>query len=218
MENPITPAPTKTPEAIELEMLATRESLTEKVVALENQVVGSVQTAADTITDTVQAVRSLVSETPGAVSDTVKQAAAAMSETMKETFDVSSHVRSNPWASIGVAAGVGFLAGALIGGRSASSPPQPAAGPPQPFAPPPPAAPSRPGMFDALFAMIGTKLKDLAETALESTTSSLKSNIQDGIPKLVTDAAHQLIDPHLSDLDAAGKPRAAHNGAHRTRV
>lgn len=211
MENPITPAPSKTPEEIEREMLTTRESLTEKVVALENQVVGSVQTAADTITDTVQAVRSLVSETPGAVSDTVKQAAAAMSETMKETFDVSSHVRNNPWASIGVAAGVGFLAGALIGGRSAS-PPQPA--PPQTFVPPTPAAPSRPGVFDALFTMLGTKLKDLAETALESTTSSLKSNIQDGIPKLVNDVAQQLIDPHLSDPE----PRAVHNGAHRARV
>ena len=189
MEIPVTPAPNKTPEDIEREMLTTRESLAEKVVALEHQVVGTVQSAADTISGTVEAVRSLVSDTPSAVSDTVKQAAAAMSETMKETFDVSSHVRNNPWAALGVAAGAGFLTGALLGGRStSSSAPQPYAGsPPSSFVPS--AAPSRPGMFDALFAMLGTKIKDLAQTALESTTQSLKSNIQDGIPKLVNDAA-----------------------------
>ncbi len=43
-------SPVKTPEEIEREMLHTRESLTEKVAALENQVVGTVQTAADTLT------------------------------------------------------------------------------------------------------------------------------------------------------------------------
>ncbi len=217
MENQVNPAGSKTPEEIEREMMATRESLTEKVVALEHQVVGTVQTAADTITGTVQAVRELVTEAPNAVTDTVKQAAAAVGETMKETLDISGHVRNNPWASVGVAAGIGFLAGVLIGpaprrSRAEGAPPPPSYVPPQ--APPQsPPAPSRPGMFDAVFALLGNKLKDLAETALESTTTSLKSSLQDGIPKLVNDAAANLIDTEYTS-----HPRSAHNGAHRARV
>ena len=46
MENQsLTPTVTKSPEQIEHEMAQTRESLTEKVVALEHQVVGTVKTA-----------------------------------------------------------------------------------------------------------------------------------------------------------------------------
>ena len=56
MENQINTMPVdKTPEQIETEMFQTRESLTEKVAALENQVVGTVQNAANTLTDTVDA-------------------------------------------------------------------------------------------------------------------------------------------------------------------
>src|SRR5262245_61464826 len=95
-------------------MLHTRESITEKVAALENQVVGTVQTAADTLTGTVEAVKELVTTAPGAVSETVKQAATAVSETVRKTFDITGHVRAHPWASVGVSAGLGFLTGLLI--------------------------------------------------------------------------------------------------------
>ena len=91
--------PNKSPEEIEREMLQTRESITEKVAALESQVVGSVQTAADTLTHTVDAVKSLVSGAPEAVSDSVKQATAAVGDAMRDTFDISAHVRRNPWAA-----------------------------------------------------------------------------------------------------------------------
>jgi len=57
----------KTPEQIEAEMMQTRESITQKVAALETQVVGTVQTAADTLTGTVEAVKELVTTAPGAV-------------------------------------------------------------------------------------------------------------------------------------------------------
>ena len=47
MADQVTPTVGKTPEQIERDMDQTRESLTEKVTALESQVVGTVQTAAD---------------------------------------------------------------------------------------------------------------------------------------------------------------------------
>ncbi len=215
MDNQVTtPSADKTPEEIEREMEFTRESLTEKVVALESQVVGTVQTAADTINGTVEAVKSLVTTAPGAVSDTVKQVAAAVSETMKETFDITGHVRNHPWAAVGASAGLGFLVGILLpGSRSAITSPRSAMVPPASAAvggttpsAAASAAPSRPGVFDEFVAMLGRKAKDLAETAIESLSASVKTNIEQGVPKLVSDAASRLTDPHP---DAPDPPTVA---------
>jgi len=49
VENNLTPTDNRTPEQIQAAMADTRESLTTKVAALENQVVGTAKTAADTI-------------------------------------------------------------------------------------------------------------------------------------------------------------------------
>lgn len=201
MENQINTLPVeKTPEQIEAEMFQTRESLTEKVAALENQVVGTVQTAANTLTDTVDAVKSFVNTAPDAVSDTVEQVATAMSDRVKKTFDITSRVQSNPWSSVGMSVGLGFLAGLLVfreqrssgTTRSASSSSPPAANPP--LLPHPFAGTSRePGLFDDVIGMLGRKLKEMTETAIESATNSLNTNIRQGIPKLMDEAAKRLV-------------------------
>src|SRR5687767_8812943 len=149
-------------------MLQTRESITEKVVALEHQVVGTVQTAADTITGTVEAVKSLVSNAPEAVSETVKQATAAVSETVKDTFDITGHVRRNPWTAVGVSAFLGGLVGYLtarsrpdFGTLAAASPPAPAAPPSYAAST---AAPEKPGVIDEFLDMLGDRAKEMART------------------------------------------------------
>jgi len=186
----------KTPEEIEREMLVTRESLSEKVAALENQVVGTVQNAADTFTGTVEAVKSFVSQAPETVSETVKQASAAVSDAFKGTFDISEHVRKNPWTAVGISALMGGVVGALTASRSgsfsslASSGAAPAGAPAQ-FAA---AAPSRPGIMDEFMGMLGGKLKELAETAINSVSASVKSSIETAVPKLVDEAASTLTD------------------------
>jgi len=117
MENQIVIDPStgnKTPEQIEAEMFVTRESLTEKVNALENQVLGTVQTAANTITETVDAVKSFVNTAPDAVSDTVEQVTSAVKEQVARTFDITRHVQSKPLSSVGVSVGLGFIAGYLF--------------------------------------------------------------------------------------------------------
>jgi len=200
VENSLTPAVEKTPEAIQDDMAHTRESLTEKVAALENQVVGTVQTAADTLTGTVDAVKSLITTAPGAVSDTVKQAASAVGEKMKEVFDITGHVRARPLTSVGVSAGLGFLTGLLVFGREKLAPvPMPVA------SPHPAAAPSRPGVFDDLLAMIGRKVREVAENAIDSAGKAVNQNVRDGVPKLV-DAATEMAAERLAPTGVG--PRA----------
>jgi len=174
-------------------MFQTRESLTEKVTALEHQVVGTVQTAADTISETVSAVKSLVSTAPETVSETVKQATAAVSETMKDAFDISAHVRNNPLAAVGVSALLGGIVGFLTASRrdptfstlAATSPPVPAPAPA-------PTHTGPPGIVDEFMGMISGKLKELAQTAINSVSASVKQNIETGVPRLVDEAAATL--------------------------
>jgi len=195
--------PEKTPEEIEREMLHTRESLTHKVAALETQVVGTVQSAADTLTGTVEAVKSLVSTAPETVSETVKQASAAVSDSLKGAFDISSKVRENPLAAVGVSVLLGGIVGAMLSRRRgaggtfspfAEAGAMPAAAPPG-YAPQPAASvPSRPGILDDFMGMIGGKLKELAETALNSLSTSAKAAVETTLPKLVDEAASRLTD------------------------
>jgi ElaB/YqjD/DUF883 family membrane-anchored ribosome-binding protein len=189
--------PEKTPEEIEREMAQTRESMTEKVTALENQVVGTVQSAADTVSDTVAAVKSFVTNAPEAVSDTVKQAAAAVSETVKDTFDITGHVRRHPWAAVGTSALIGCIAGWLVSRRAPTAvPPAPAYLPPS--VPPEarrPEVPREPGVLDEVFEMIGGKAKELARTALETVSTAIKQTIEKEVPKFVDGAASRLTEP-----------------------
>jgi ElaB/YqjD/DUF883 family membrane-anchored ribosome-binding protein len=214
MENQISTQPLeKTPEQIEVEMFDTRESLTEKVAALENQVMGTVQTAANTLTETVDAVKSFVTNAPETVSDTVEQVTTAVKESVERTFDISSHVQSHPWRAVGLSAGVGFLAGLLVfrerersfsartGFRapSVSRPPAPT----ESFT-----STREPGIFDELLGMVGRKVKETTQSAIDSASSALTNAIREGVPKLVDEAAKRLLhENHESSeqtFDAAG--------------
>jgi ElaB/YqjD/DUF883 family membrane-anchored ribosome-binding protein len=187
--------PDKTPEEIEREMLQTRESITEKVAALENQVVGTVQTAADTITNTVEAVKSFVTTAPEAVSDTVKQAA----EAVKESFDITGCIRRNPWAAVGTTALFGCLVGWFTAprrrslGAPAGYVPATAGAAVERAAAPPsePPRPSQPGVLDELLGMVGDKVKDLARTAVEAVSGAVKENIRAAVPDLLGGVADQ---------------------------
>lgn len=216
MADQVTPPVEKTPEEIEREMAQTRDSITNKVAALESQVVGTVQTAADTITHTVEAVKSIVTQAPAAVSDTVKQAAEVVSEKMRDTFDITGHVRRHPWAAVGSAALLGCIAGWLFSPRRGDFSALAEASRPVPPTPPypPRAADERPGVLDEFVGMLGDRAKELARTALESVSSSLKQTIQESAPKLVNEAASR-----LTGADGAADPTfASHFDARRTGV
>jgi ElaB/YqjD/DUF883 family membrane-anchored ribosome-binding protein len=179
----------KTPEQIQNEMTQTRESLTGKVAALENQVVGTVQTAADTLTGTVESVKSLLTNAPGAVTDTVRHAADVVGEKMKQIFNISGHVRNHPWTSVGASTLLGCVTGWLISrGRDS----RPAEATMAPVFAPPVAAPSKPGVLDEMFSMIGRKLREVAENAIDTATTAVNKNVREEVPKLVDAAAVRL--------------------------
>jgi ElaB/YqjD/DUF883 family membrane-anchored ribosome-binding protein len=177
----------KSPEEIQYEMSRTREALTEKVAALENQVVGTVQSAADTLTDTVESVKSIITTAPGAVGDSVKQAAAAVSETMKKTFDISCHVREHPWTAVGVSAFAGCITGWLVSSlvERERTPRPPSMVTPSMGYSPPSEASSKPGVFDELLSMLGRKFREVAENAIESASSAVNQTVREGVPKLI---------------------------------
>lgn len=187
----LTPRAEKTPEQIQAEMVHTRDSLTEKVAALENQVVGSVQTAANTLTDTVASVKSLITTAPGAVSDTVRHAADVVGEKVREVFNISGHVRNHPWTSVGVSALAGCITGWLMSrDRSASAlPPAPTAAPT--FAPPAAASPAS-GVFDQLVSMVGKKLREVAENVIDTASTAVNNTVREQVPHLVESAAERL--------------------------
>jgi len=179
----------KTPEQIEQEMLNTRESLTQKVAALEQTVMGTIQNATDTVSDSVDAVKTAVSSAPSAMKETVE----SVKESVREAFDISSRVREQPWLSVGIAAAAGFFAGLMIpGGRRSSSTSSDAA--PEwsrdqrSFAAVPSPQPESPGIFDQLFNLIGKEVRQMAEQAISTASASIKETIGTEIPKLIESA------------------------------
>jgi len=213
VENQHLTATDKTPEQIQREMTHTREALTEKVAALENQVVGTVQTAADTLTGTVESVKTLITTAPGAVGDTVKQAAAAVSETVKQTFDIRGHVREHPWAAVGVSTLAGCITGWLVSSltEGATGPATRAPATPSTAYTPPAAAPSAPGVFDELLSMLGKKLREVAENVIDSASSAVNKTVREGVPKLV-DAATEMATDRLSPREPTGPRFASYTG------
>jgi ElaB/YqjD/DUF883 family membrane-anchored ribosome-binding protein len=198
MENQVNTIPEqKTPEKIEAQMLQTRESLTEKVAALENQVLGTVQNAADTLTETVDAVKTFVETAPETVSETVENVVSTVREKVEKTFDISSRVQENPWSSVGVSVGVGFLVGYLAfpGGKSSGSSRTESRTAPFPAGEPIPsvAAPRQPGLVDEVLGMLGKKVKAMAETMIDSASSALSKNIQETVPTLLTEATKRFV-------------------------
>lgn len=248
MENPTAgvTGPDKSPDRIEHEMEQTRESITEKVSLLENQVKGTIQSATDNIqsvtsavTDTVQAVKEAVSTAPAAVSDTVKQTLTSVKDTVAgavSSVRISECVRDNPWASVGTSAAAGFLVGLLMpGGRRGGGllgRPLMARGHDTP-------APAgrvggahtayagdrdtgrhdshQPGMFGDLFAMAGRELRQLAEQALSTGLATLKQSVSAQVPQLVDTAVHRVTD-RVADVVSAEPQRPGARDAGTTRV
>jgi len=165
----------KSSEQIGEEMLQTRESMSEKVTAIENQVVDSAQSAADTLTGAMDAVQSFT-------------------HAAQNLFDVGRQIQNRPLTSVGVSAGLGFITGLLVFRTRSVAPPvaptaMPYATPPLltaqqlPAAPPVPTAPASPGLFHDLLGMLGRKAMEIVETAIFSAVSANPSK-QEETPKL----------------------------------
>jgi ElaB/YqjD/DUF883 family membrane-anchored ribosome-binding protein len=205
----------KSTSELEHDMQQTRESITEKVAALESQVLGTFQNAADTVTNTVDAVKEAVTSAPAAMSETVRQTVDAVKQSFHDTigsFSLGGCVEKNPWASLGVSAFAGFL----LGYRTASpSGPSNFAGQhfvsaPAPSSPPSQSAPQPHGFLGDLGGMLGKELRQLAEDSLVGAIQKLKQSIGTHMPEVVDSAVNRVSEQLQSA--SRGRSKASVNG------
>lgn len=199
------------PEAYEREMVHTREAITEKVAALESQVLDSVHA----VTGTVEAVKEAITAAPTAVSDTVRQAVEAVRDGVKGTvkavkqrfaqFSVSGCVRNYPWAAVGTTSAAGFVAGYFLsGGSRRRSGIAPSNAPPHPAtAVLPTPVPRGPGLLGELFEIVGRQMREIAEKVVNSAMEAVKRNVGTIVPNLV-DQAVERVAGNESDGNATG--------------
>lgn len=218
----------KSPDQIEREMFQTRDSITEKVAALENQVLGTIQTATSTVSDTVQAVKEAVTTAPSAVRESVKQAVGAVKESVA-SFSVSGCIRDNPMAALGTSTLGGFLIGYLLPGdernlfrrpimaqgHDAPAPyghagtadderettPHRAATAPHRAVATSHQEPERSGFFGQMWERVGRELGGLAEQALSTAIASLKQSISTKVPQAVDTAVGRVTEQVVGTSD-----------------
>jgi len=174
-------------------MHETRQSLTDKVAALELQVTGTFDHAAATVQDTVQSMKSAVSETVNSVTDKVKESVGSVQDSVsqvKASLDIRDQIRENPWAVLAGATISGVVAGYMFGpSRERSSTPRPSSfspiREPQPAQSAFRAQSTKPGIFDEVLDRLRHEITTLGETAIATLSSSLKSSLNDGIQTFV---------------------------------
>jgi len=121
-------------EVIRQQMAETRNSLSEKVEAVEEMVSSAVKETTEAVTKTVENVTDAVEGTV----NTVKETVTGSVESVKNALDLSGYVEKYPWMVMGGGVAVGYLLGSMLG----DSQPRSSGG----YAPPasayePPAAP-----------------------------------------------------------------------------
>jgi ElaB/YqjD/DUF883 family membrane-anchored ribosome-binding protein len=219
----------ETPDLIEQEMQQTRSSLTEKVAALEQTVMGTLQNATEAVSTTVDQVKSVVQDTLTSVKDTaadVKHTVADSVQTVTEkigsAFDLATHTREHPWAMVGGAGLAGFLTGLLFGGRSSGSY-RPASEMPtlytsaasqmaairQPQPAPAPTPSRRPAWLDDLLEWAGLEIRKLGQEAVGVVVASARQSLHTQVPRLIDSFTGRTGEPA-----GVGHPRTS-NGAGR---
>jgi ElaB/YqjD/DUF883 family membrane-anchored ribosome-binding protein len=183
--------PDESPEVIEQRMNETRDSLTQKISALENQVVDTLQSATSTVSGLLDSVKTVVPETIAGVQD-------AVTEQVNTTFNISKHTREKPWAMVGGAAALGFISGMMLFRRYYSAPAKAsvsgaaegiaAMSPPAATAAEPPKPVKLPGWLDEIVDRLGSKLaaeaRRIGDLAVETASASLQQTVETTLPKL----------------------------------
>jgi len=97
-------------ELIRQQMVDTRSALSDKLEALQEQVLGTVEGTTRSVTDTVQTVQEAVQDTVSTVSETVTETV----DSVKKSLDVTELVREHPWLAVGGAVALGYVGGRLL--------------------------------------------------------------------------------------------------------
>jgi ElaB/YqjD/DUF883 family membrane-anchored ribosome-binding protein len=207
-------------EVIHDQMEGTRASLADKLGALESQVretvtstVDGVKEVVQTVTDKVESVSDGVAQTFESVSESVSQTVESVSETIAGTFNVTKHVEQHPWAAVGVAVAVGFVAAQVLpSSRQASAP---AMG----YSPAP--APSthssltqaEGGMLHGAWDTASTGIQKLAVGGL---MSFIREMVEQATPPEWKSEVHRFVDDVTSKLGGKPMPAVKHEESHST--
>ena len=148
-----------------------RSTLTERLAALERRVVGTTEEAVDNVKATAATVRSAVT---GATHD-IQGVMSQVSGGVRDSLDISQHVRAHPWETLGLAAGVGFLAGFL---------PRPGRGS---------ARVGQLSLVGDLLSVLRRELMGVGEATIAAGAAALKQNLQ--APRTPYESARS---PHLN--------------------
>ena len=187
--------PDESTEMIEQKMVETRDSLAQKVSALETQVTDTIQSATTTVSNMVEQVKTAVPDTIATMKDSIAEVKDNVTEQMKATFDVSHHTRERPWAMVGGAAALGFIGGMILFRRSYGPPEarRTNAAPSTFAASASPASAGGsmklPGWLDQIVGKLADKVseevKKLGGVAVATASASLQQTVERALPTLL---------------------------------
>jgi uncharacterized protein YjbJ (UPF0337 family) len=193
-------------EVIKGQMQETREALSEKIEALEQQVVGTVQNAATSVAQTVETVTDTVQETVGNVKESVEGAVSSV----KDTFNIPLQVRRHPWPMLMGSVAVGFMAARWLEKRPArrraglSDLARPAAS--GNLAPA--YQPSGPSFLDKLTTTYRSELDAVKGLVVSAVAGVVRDIITDAVAPTLAPRVSELIDNVTEKL--GGKPIRGH--------
>lgn len=183
------------PELIRQQMFETRTALTEKLETLEEQVTAKVKDTTESVVETVDAVKEAVESTVHTVSDSVHDTV----ESVKESLNVSRHVEEHPWAMLGGAVLLGFVAERMLN-RSAGAPSYTSSGPNEanwssgtPLQEPRRES-SGPSWGSTLLEALTPAMVKLGGLAVGATTGVIGELIHDSVPEPMRNQVDEILD------------------------
>jgi ElaB/YqjD/DUF883 family membrane-anchored ribosome-binding protein len=211
-------------DVIRGQMEDTRTSLTDKLETLEQQVSDSVHGATSSVADTVEAVKDTVQDTVASVKETVTAVKESMRQgvsAVKAFFDIHEQANRHPWAVMGGAVVVGYVAGSLLSSAVRATRQKRSTEPigEQPPSPPtfrngrheaPAAEVSSSGNWLRSFAPEIGKLKSLAVGAL---LNAVREQVQKAAPPDLRPSLNELFTSVTDKLGGVPRSPHAHGGA-----
>ncbi len=173
---PEAPKAPQTTDEIERELLATQQSLANKIGILEERTVGSIRETIGAVNDTVSSVQSVVTDPLGAMQSAISNPIESVKEGVTSTvsklfheFDPSALVKQHPLASMGVAVLGGFAASLLLF-RNRTAPQQARA-----FTSTPGGASEtqEPNLFQSLLGTLGAEAMKVGRQVVEEASKSI---------------------------------------------
>jgi len=214
--------PDESTEVIEQQMQETRDSLTQKVSALESQVVGTLQNATATVSGMVDQVKTAVPETLAGMKETISEVKESVAKQVRETLDVSHRTREHPWAMVGGATAAGFITGMILFRRTYAAPTAGFAPAAPSYSTPAAAAASAsvrspiklPGWLDQIVDKLGDRVTEevrkLGELAVSTASSSLQQTVEKVVPQFLGNIGQAAAPSDRMDQDGN------RNGVHAT--